>query len=103
MKPKTVIEMGRGSCPAGKVRRKPYTRSDGTRVKPSCVVDQGKRGKTPKSEQVLPKPKAGKLMGWKTDLSTADRRLGPKRFHTAPAPRPTRSIRGDPYPPAGDR
>ena len=73
MKSKTVIEMGRGGCKPGDVRRKGYTRSDGTRVKASCVVDQGKRGKTPKSERVLPKPKAGKLMGWKTKLSAAER------------------------------
>ncbi len=55
-----LIELGR-TCPRGKIRRKGYTRKDGTRVKPGCVKDTGKPGKTPKSKKVLPKPKKGDL------------------------------------------
>lgn len=55
LKPKTVIEMGRGGCPRGKIRRKGYvrkgfTRKDGARVArtvvPSgCVIGRGASGK----------------------------------------------------------
>lgn len=58
-----LIELGRigNSCKPGKIRRKGYTRKDGTRVKSGCVKDTGKRGKTPASKKVLPKPKKGDL------------------------------------------
>lgn len=69
-----LIELGRSNgCAAGKIRRKGYTTKKGTRVKSTCVEDQGRKGKTPKSKQVLPKPKAGKLMGWKHGLPASER------------------------------
>ena len=48
-------------CPPGKIRRKAYTRRDGTYVKSACVPDKGKPGKTPARKKVLPKPTAGNL------------------------------------------
>ena len=69
-----LIELGRKSCPAGKIRRDAYTTKKGTRVKSTCVKDVGKKGKTPKSEQVLPEPKAGKLKGWKAKQPAVKRR-----------------------------
>ena len=33
------------TCKRGQIRRKSYTRKDGSRVKSSCVKDMGKRGK----------------------------------------------------------
>ncbi len=58
-----LIELGRtgNGCKPGKIRRKGYTRKDGTHVKSGCVKDTGKRGKTPASKKVLPKPKKGDL------------------------------------------
>jgi hypothetical protein len=35
-------------CPRGMIRRKAYTRKNGTRVKSSCIKDMGKPGKGPK-------------------------------------------------------
>jgi hypothetical protein len=59
-------------CPSGEIMRKGYsfTNKHGTRVTvgPTCVKDRGKPGKTPKSEQVLPKLKKGRL-GWKKDMN----------------------------------
>lgn len=49
------------SCPQGKIRRRAYTRKDGTYIKSTCVIDKGKPGKTPKNKRVLPKPTPGSL------------------------------------------
>lgn len=49
------------SCPKGKIRRKSYTRQDGTYVRSTCVPDKGKPGKTRASNKVLPKPIPGEL------------------------------------------
>lgn len=68
-----LIELGRKTCPAGKIRRKGYTTRRGVRVPSTCVEDVGKKGKTPKAKRVLPRPKAGKLEGWKEDLPAAER------------------------------
>ena len=58
-------------CPVGTIlrsgyKRKAYTRSDGRHVKavmvkPVCIPDKGKPGKTPASAKVLPKPTVGAL------------------------------------------
>ncbi len=53
------------SCPRGTIRRKAYTRKSHSgktaRVPSTCVPDKGAPGKTPKSKQVLPKLKPGRL------------------------------------------
>lgn len=49
------------SCPAGKIRRRSYTRKDGVHVRSTCVKDMGKPGKTPSSKKVLPTPRPGGL------------------------------------------
>ncbi len=48
-------------CSRGKIRRKAYTRKDGTYVKSTCVPDKGKPGKTPARKKVLPVPVKGNL------------------------------------------
>nr|QBK88212.1 MAG: hypothetical protein LCMAC202_05740 [Marseillevirus LCMAC202] len=48
-------------CPPGKIRRKAYTRKDGTYVKSTCVPDVGQPGKTPARKKVLPVPVKGNL------------------------------------------
>lgn len=68
------------SCPAGKIRRKgSHVRTkSGKRYyrKSTCVPDKGKKGKTPKSQRVLPKLEAGFLTrhGYKTKDLAANRR-----------------------------
>lgn len=54
------------------VRRKSYTRKDGTRVRATTykVGDKGKRGLTPKSERWYT-PKVH--MGWRKDVPQAER------------------------------
>lgn len=74
------------ACPPGKIsrnsyRRKPYVRSNGTKVAgafvpETCVPDKGKPGKTPQSRKVL--PKIGKELslrkfGYATHESNSDR------------------------------
>lgn len=44
------------TCPNGKIRRKSYTRSNGTYVPSTCVKDMGKPGRTPKRKRILPTP-----------------------------------------------
>jgi hypothetical protein len=77
MKAKVVIEMGRGGCGPGKIRRKAYTRKDGTHVRSGCIIDRGKPGKGP---DTLPKPKKGHLKGWHADESAAKRRRALKKW-----------------------
>lgn len=48
-------------CSSGQIRRKSYTRKNGTYVRSTCVPDTGKPGKTPKSKRVLPKLSPGRL------------------------------------------
>lgn len=48
-------------CSPRQIRRKSFTRKDGTYVKSSCVKDTGERGKTPKAKRVLPKLTPGRL------------------------------------------
>lgn len=76
-----VVELG-ARCPSGKIYRDPYTyKREGkkVRVKGGCVDDQGTPGKTPASKKTLPKPKAGKLYGWKADLPATERRKSLKK------------------------
>jgi hypothetical protein len=69
-----LIELGRAKrCEPGEIRRRGYTTRHGVRVPSTCVKDVGKKGKTPPSEKVLPKPKAGKLQGWSHDLPATER------------------------------
>lgn len=62
-----LIELGRRKkkCGPGEVQRKGYRikkgKAKGKYVEPGCVVDQGKKGKTPPSKRVLPDPKEGAL------------------------------------------
>ena len=48
-------------CPEGQIRRKAYTRKDGTFVKSTCVKDRGLPGKTPLKRRSLPIPVKGAL------------------------------------------
>lgn len=52
-------------CPNGHIVRKSYTRKTKSgktvRVPATCVKDKGRKGKTPKSQRVLPKLKKGGL------------------------------------------
>jgi len=48
-------------CPRGKIVRKGYKRSDGVYVRPTCVKDTGKPGKTAEKDKILPKPTSGGL------------------------------------------
>jgi hypothetical protein len=52
-------------CKKGLILRKGYTRTTRSgkriRVKPTCVKDTGKRGRTKETEKVLPKLRPGKL------------------------------------------
>lgn len=84
LKPKTVIEMGRGGCPSGQIRRKRYVRKgyrrkDGARVArtvvPSgCVIDRGAPGKTPAARRFAKFPKKGPYIpGWTKDASDEKR------------------------------
>lgn len=50
-----------GKCPKGKIIRKAYTRSDGTKVKAVCIKDKGVVGKTIKKYKVINNLKEGKL------------------------------------------
>ena len=49
------------TCKVGQIRRRGYTRADGTYVKAVCVKDTGLPGKTPARRRVLPKPIKGAL------------------------------------------
>ena len=51
-----------GRCRKGQILRSGYMRGR-TLVKPACIKDLGKKGKTKKSEKVLPKLQPGKLSG----------------------------------------
>lgn len=74
-------------CPKGQIIRKGYwrkgyTKSNGTYVKrvyikPSCVPDKGKPGKTPASKKVLPKPRKNALgkYGYTLSKLAGDRRV----------------------------
>lgn len=68
-----LVELGKSKCRSGFIRREGYTTKRGKKVGAGCVKDTGKPGKTPASKKVLPKPKAGRLMGWKEDLSASKR------------------------------
>ncbi len=68
-----LIEMGRSRCPSGKIWRVPYKRSDGTRVKGTCVPDTGAPGKTPASKRFIPKMGPGTLTGWHKDQAASTR------------------------------
>jgi len=54
------------------VKRKPYTRSDGTRVKGSIfkIKDRGAKGRTPKSKQWF---EPSVVTGWSKDLAQSTR------------------------------
>jgi len=68
------LALGEAStCPRGMIRRKAFTRADGTTVEASCVPDLGKPGKTPPSGRVLPKPEPGALEGWSHEASASER------------------------------
>lgn len=76
-----VVELG-ARCPTGKIWRDPYSynrEGKKVKVKGDCVDDQGTPGKTPESKKTLPKPKAGKLFGWKADLPATERRKALKK------------------------
>jgi hypothetical protein len=64
------------SCKRGYIRRKAYTRRDGTKVKSTCIKDLGKPGRTRKRDRVLPKLKPGELskFGYETKKPSKDRR-----------------------------
>jgi hypothetical protein len=74
MRLKTLIELGRTTCRAGQIRRRGYTTKRGVRVRPACVPDTGKRGKTPPSGRILPTPRPGALKGWRKDMAPEERR-----------------------------
>jgi hypothetical protein len=65
---KQLVELGSHTCPAGKIRRSGYTRSDGTRVKWACVPDTGAPGKTPASKRLLPEIRPGDIGMWKKSM-----------------------------------
>lgn len=69
-----LIELGRGACPPGQIRRNAYVREDGTHVKSSCVPDTGAPGKTPASQRWAPVLKPGALGGWHKEESPTVRR-----------------------------
>lgn len=48
-------------CPVGTIRRKAYTRKDGTHVRSTCVLDRGLPGKTAAKRKSLPTPTPGSL------------------------------------------
>ncbi len=76
-----VVELG-GRCPRGEIFRDPYSytrEGENVKVKGKCITNQGTPGKTPASDKVLPKLKAGKLFGWKADLPAAERRKSLKK------------------------
>jgi len=69
---KELVELGL-SCPRGKVVRNPYTRSDGVRVRATCVPDKGAPGKTPAGKKWLPDLGPHPLRGWKKDQPASTR------------------------------
>lgn len=68
-----LVELGRRDCGPGQIRRRGFTRKDGSYVAPSCVQDQGSPGKTSAWKRVLPVPTEGSLKGWKADASAEKR------------------------------
>jgi hypothetical protein len=68
-----LVELGRGKCPAGKIRRSGYVRRDGVRVKSACVPDVGAPGKTPAAKRFLPALGPSPLGGWKKDQAASTR------------------------------
>lgn len=76
-----VVELG-ARCPSGEIFRDPYSytrEGKEVNVKGKCIVNQGTPGKTPASDKVLPKLKAGTLFGWKAKLPAAERRKSLKK------------------------
>lgn len=70
---KELVELGRSKCPPGKIRRKGFTRSDGTRVRSGCVKDVGAKGKTPKSRRYIKNLKEGAMDGWEHNETASKR------------------------------
>lgn len=70
-KPPSKLSNKKGTRVArpGYIRRKGYTRSDGTKVRSAWVLDKGAPGKTPKRKQVLPKLKENGLKRFGYTLS----------------------------------
>lgn len=68
---KHLLELGRGGCPKGQVKRVGYTRKDGVKVKSACVPDKGAPGKTPAAKRWFPRD--GKPLGWKKDMTASER------------------------------
>jgi len=56
-------------CPSGSIWRRGFTKSDGTRVRGTCV-----KKKTPSSLKWSPKVKKGALHGWSTSMPARKRR-----------------------------
>jgi len=60
-KPKSTTRSrskGYGGCKPGQIRRKSYTKKDGTYVPSTCIADKGRPGK---GRKILPKPTKGAL------------------------------------------
>ena len=93
-KSRSKSRTGSKKCPKGKIMRKSYSRKSyrrkngsrvsRARVSSSCVKDMGKKGKTPKSKRVLPKPKKGELRsyGYSTKKSAIARHRSLSRAST---------------------
>ena len=64
-----------GKCSKGKIVRKAYRRSDGTRIRSSCIKNKGAKGKTMKKYKVISNLKEGKLKkyGYSTKKDMAGR------------------------------
>jgi hypothetical protein len=62
------------SCSKGYIMRKGYTRKDGTRVRPTCIIDRGMKGKGP---NLIGHLKEGTLTkyGYHARSSLKDRRI----------------------------
>ena len=57
---KKKSKMSKKKCKSGKILRKSYSTKKGKKVKASCIKDQGKKGKGPKT---LPKIKTDMSLG----------------------------------------
>jgi hypothetical protein len=75
-----LVELGRGKCPAGKIRRSGYVRKDGTRVKSVCVPDAGAPGKTPAKKRFMPDLGPEPLKGWSKNKPASRRRADLKKI-----------------------
>lgn len=72
---KVLIELGRVTrCARNQIRRAGYVRKDGVRVRPACVPDKGKKGKTTASRRWLPSMGPAPIGRWSKKKS-ADARL----------------------------